>query len=222
MVSSFVRFGPGHALTIAVIAAAAVAAARAPQPFRGALRVAIAIALAAAMLAFVAAEAIRGTLTLTDVLPFHLSDFTVFLAIGALLALRQRAAELLYFLSVAAVLATLTPDVARALPHPYTIIFFVLHGGTIVAASLLTFGYGLRPERGAVARALLFLNAYALFAALMNATFDTNFLYLRGKPSQPSLLDWMGPWPWYIVSAEIVAAAFFFAADLPFRRTRAR
>jgi hypothetical integral membrane protein (TIGR02206 family) len=76
------------------------------------------------------------------------------------------------------------------------------------------------PEKGAVVRALIFLNAYAAFAAVVNTFLGTNFLYLRHKPAQASPLDWMGPWPWYLVASEIVAAILFFLADRPFRWKR--
>ena len=207
---------------MAVTTAIVLVAIRAARGARAGafVRVALSVILATTMLAFLIREGRRGTLNATDFLPFHLSDFAVLLAIFSLLTLRQRAAELLYFLSFAEVLAILTPDVDHAFPHPHTMIFFILHGGTLVAALLLTFGYRLMPERGAVVRALVFLNVYAAFAALVNVILDTNFLYLRRKPVQASPLDWMGPWPWYLVASEIVAVILFFLADLPFRWNR--
>jgi uncharacterized membrane protein YwaF len=50
-------------------------------------------------------------------------------------------------------------------------------------------------------------------------------MYLRHPPGVPTLLDLMGPWPWYIVASMIVAAAIFVALNLPFylgRRRRGR
>jgi hypothetical integral membrane protein (TIGR02206 family) len=37
----------------------------------------------------------------------------------------------------------------------------------------------------------------------------------------PSLLDYMGPWPWYILGAAILALGLFAILDLPFRYRRA-
>ena len=219
-VNGFHRFGAPHWVAMATIAAAAFVAIAAARRERGAsfVRIGLSLLLAATMVTYLVSEAARGTLTGLDFLPFHLSDFAVFLAIFALLTRRQRAAELLYFLAIAELLAILTPDVERGLRDPRTMVFFMLHGGTLVAALALTFGFRLMPEKGAVVRTLLFLNGYAGFAALVNLALGTNFLYLRQKPAQSSPLDWMGPWPWYLLTAEIVALVLFSVMYLPFRR----
>jgi uncharacterized membrane protein YwaF len=44
-------------------------------------------------------------------------------------------------------------------------------------------------------------------------------LLLREKP-ETSLLDLMGPWPWYIITAALLAIAMFAALDVPFRGRR--
>ena len=45
-----------------------------------------------------------------------------------------------------------------------------------------------------------------LFIALFsNIILDANYFWLMGKPPVGSLLDFMGPWPWYILVAEFVA-----------------
>ena len=33
----------------------------------------------------------------------------------------------------------------------------------------------------------------------------------------PSLLDFLGPWPWYLLSLELIALVSFFLLDLPWR-----
>ena len=56
--------------------------------------------------------------------------------------------------------------------------------------------------------------AYAAFVGLVDALTGANYLYLRSKPAAPTLLDVMGPWPWYVLAAGLVALVLFFALDV--------
>ena len=41
-------------------------------------------------------------------------------------------------------------------------------------------------------------------------------MFLRPSPRADSLLDLMGPWPWYIAAAAALALALFWLLDRPF------
>jgi len=107
--------------------------------------------------------------------------------------------------------------VDRGFPDTRCLSFFALHGGVAISAALVAFGLGVRPRPGAHIRAFWITNAYAAVAALINAAAGTSYLYLRAKPSQPSILDVMGPWPWYILAADVLAFLIFWALMIPFR-----
>lgn len=187
------------------------------------LRVGLASVLVAGVLAFLATEWRAGTLSVWDLLPFHLCDFLILVAVFALVTRQRLACELLYFWAGAGtLLAMVTPDVRRGFPDRGFLLFFGFHGVVVVAAAVVTFGLGIRPAPGAAWRAFLLTNAYAAVVGLVNLALGTNFLYLRTKPAAPTLLDWLGPWPVYLLSAEALALALFTLLDLPFRRGRRR
>ncbi|MGH2919846.1 MAG: TIGR02206 family membrane protein, partial [Solirubrobacteraceae bacterium] len=61
--------------------------------------------------------------------------------------------------------------------------------------------------------------AVAVAAAAGCVLTGGNYMFLRRKPDD-SLLDVMGPWPWYIATTGLLALAMFAALDAPFRRAR--
>jgi hypothetical integral membrane protein (TIGR02206 family) len=52
---------------------------------------------------------------------------------------------------------------------------------------------------------------------IFNLAFGTNYMFLCEKPSGTTLLDAMGPWPWYLLAGEVLAAALFWLMWLPWR-----
>lgn len=66
-------------------------------------------------------------------------------------------------------------------------------------------------------RALIASNVYAALIGTFDYFFKTDYMFLRSKPPTPSLLDVLGPWPWYILVCEFVALGLFLLLYLPFR-----
>jgi len=52
---------------------------------------------------------------------------------------------------------------------------------------------------------------FAAFVAVGNVLTGGNYMFLREKPNRASLLDVMGPWPWYIVSGTALGLVMFLA-----------
>jgi hypothetical integral membrane protein (TIGR02206 family) len=141
----------------------------------------------------------------------------------ALVTARPFALELAYFLGLAGSgMALLTPDVGAEFPSWAAAPFFLTHGGVVAAVLFLAWSGAFRPRRGAWWKVFLWVNAYAAAVALFDARFGTNYMYLREKPASASLLDVLGPWPWYVLAAEPVALVLLLALDAPFRVARAR
>ena len=155
-------------------------------------------------------------------LPLELCDVVVWLAAAACFSRSVTATEFVYFTGVGGSgMALLTPDLwAPLLSYP-SLYFFAGHGLVVIAAIALVFGSQVRLRSGAVWRVFGLLNVYVAFAGIFNIVFGTNYVYLRSKPESASILDWFGPWPVYIVVAEVFALVLFGLLWLPVRRWRA-
>jgi hypothetical integral membrane protein (TIGR02206 family) len=151
-------------------------------------------------------------------LPLQLCDILVWIAVVSALTTYRWPRLLLYFWGLTVTtMALLTPDVSTPTFSYLTVRFLVSHGGIIVVLLFLIWTKSFRPGPGSWWRALIALHVYAAAMGLYNYTFGTNFFYLCEKPVEASLLDYLGPWPWYILSGEAIAILFFWLLGLPFR-----
>ena len=162
----------------------------------------------------------RGAWTFPRDLPLQICDLAVLLVGWALWQPhRRRLTEIAYCWGAAGTLqALLTPDLPAQIPLWYFLKFFLTHCGVVVGVICLAGALGWRPQRGAVWRMLLVTDIYAAVIGIFNVIYGTNYLYLCAKPVRPSLLDWLGPWPWYILSLQVVGVALFGLCLLPLRR----
>lgn len=216
--SLLVLFGPAHLAALALTAAAAVLlawAVRRPKLSRP-VRFGLVLFLAAGILGWLRHEAAWRPLSVLDVLPLHLCDFLILVAAYALATLRPLACELLYFWSAGTLLAMLTPDLGAGFPHPAFLVYFALHGGVVVAATVVVLGLGRHPRPRAARRAFLATLAYAAAVGAVNRALGTNFLYLCRKPNEPTLLDVFGPWPVYLATVALFAFGLFYVMAWPF------
>jgi len=156
-------------------------------------------------------------------LPLQLCDVAVLVAAAALWTRQQLLAEVTYFWALAGTLqALLTPELPQHFPtYPY-FQYYVAHGGTVGAALILVVGLRMAPRAWAVARVAVITIAYAALVGLVDAVTGADYMFLRAKPDTPTLLDDLGPWPWYILSATALGLALFAILDAPFRLRQRR
>jgi hypothetical integral membrane protein (TIGR02206 family) len=149
-------------------------------------------------------------------LPLQLCDLSLWVTVLACLTLKPRIVEFSYFAGLAgAGMALLTPDLWTPWPSYPAIYFFLAHGGIVVGAAALVYG-GIAPlRRGAVWRAFAMLVGYATVVGIFDAIFKSNYMYLREKPGNASLLDALGPWPMYLIAGAAVGLVLFWLLWLP-------
>lgn len=214
----------GAVAVIAVATAALVTAARLrPGPWTRTAARGLAVVLVGAEVGWwiylVATHANRAELLYA--LPFQLCDAAIFVSAFALWLRRQLLVEVTYFWGLAGTIqAIFTPDLPQHFPSFPFIEYYVAHGGVVAAALLLVVGLGQWPRRNAFLWVTALTVAYAAVVGLLDAITGADYLYLRAKPASATLLDVMGPWPWYIGAAALVGIALFVLLDAPFRVLR--
>ena len=156
-------------------------------------------------------------------LPLQLCDVAVLVAAAALWTRQQLLAEVTYFWALAGTLqALLTPELPQHFPtYPY-FQYYIAHGGTVGAALILVVGLRMAPRAWAVAWVAGITIAYAALVGLVDAVTGADYMFLRAKPDTPTLLDDLGPWPWYILTATVLGAVLFAILDAPFRLRQRR
>ncbi len=223
--SNLQLFGITHLAIIGaiVLIAAVLAWLQRLWPASKALRLSLALMLLADTLWWNGYLAWYGQISIRASFPVELCDLALYLTIIVLFTLSAVAFDLAYYFALAGTsMAVLTPDLWERFPSLATVQFFVAHGLVVAAVLYLVWSRQARPRAGSVWRAMVGLNVWAAIDAAIDCIFKTNYMYLRAKPAHASLLDLLGPWPWYIVIAEGVALAFFLLLSLPFRRGAAR
>lgn len=150
-------------------------------------------------------------------LPLSLCDICFILTAFALLFPGRILFEILYFLGIAGALQALfTPALNYGFPHLHYFNFFFGHGIVIWGALYMTAVLKFRPVPASILRAFLYLNVIGAAVWVFNSLTGSNYMFLMAKPPVPTLLDFMGPWPLYIIIGELLAFLIFGLLYLPF------
>jgi hypothetical integral membrane protein (TIGR02206 family) len=192
-----------------------------PGPWRWTVARVLGALLAAEVVSWEVNYLVHGTWSVRSSLPFDLCDITALLAAAACWTRRPALVELTYFWGLAGTLqAVLTPDIGAPFPQLEFINYDVEHLGIVVAAVFLVAGCGLVPRPGAVGRVFVTTLLYTAFVGAVDVVTGGDYMYLRSPPGTWSLLNVMGPWPWYIASGAALALALFLILDAPLRPGR--
>ncbi|GGG89154.1 YwaF family protein [Paenibacillus radicis (ex Gao et al. 2016)] len=173
-----------------------------------AVRYALAALLAACELSFQSWYVLTGNWGV-HALPLQLCSMMVLLAAVLLVKRNAKLGDVVFFLGILGALqALLTPNLDYSFPHFRYFHFYIAHIGIIAACLFWAAVERYRPSFKSAARAYVWLHLLAIPAAIVNtATGTTNFMFLARKPDTVSLLDLLGPWPWYLLQLELVVIA---------------
>ncbi|HYZ69297.1 MAG TPA: TIGR02206 family membrane protein [Mycobacterium sp.] len=159
-----------------------------------------------------------------DSVPLQLTDLATVVAAYALWSHKQWAYALTYYwglvLSTQALIspALQSPD----FPHYQFLAFWAIHLLVVWAAIYLTWGRGMRPDWHSFRIAVVVTAVWAAATFTFNTFAGTNYGFLNRKPSTASLLDVMGPWPWYVFVGATLIVIVWALMTWPWQRRSAR
>jgi len=214
----------GAAAVSALVAAGLCTAARLhPGPWRFVAARILGVLLIANLVVWQMATVREGTWHASGDLMVDLCPVVSVIGAIALWDPRPLLVELAYFWGIAgSIQGVLQPDTRYTFPSYWFFQFYGDHTGPVVAGLFLVIGLRLSPRRGAVTRVFLATMVFAVVAGVVDVLSNGNYMYLRSKGPAGTLLDLMGPWPWYMGTAAAVALVLFLALDAPFRLSRRR
>jgi hypothetical integral membrane protein (TIGR02206 family) len=155
-------------------------------------------------------------------LPLQLCDLAAMAAVWALWSRSSTAFALTYFWGLTlTVQAFISPELTGPdFPSLQFLSFFGMHSLVVWSAIYLTWGVGLRPDWRSYRVAVLVTIGWGLVMFGFNQLAGTNYGFLNTKPLAASLLDLLGPWPWYLLSELVLGAAAWALITWPWVRQR--
>lgn len=153
-----------------------------------------------------------------SLLPLHMCNLTLIIAILTMLTKSQKLFQLTYFWCLGALFAVITPDIKYSFPHPLTLSFYITHFYLLFAAIYGILFFNFKPTFKGWVDAFITLNIFAFVIFFINKKLGTNYLYVNRIPNFSSPLDYFGQWPYYIIVVEIIYLILTYGIYYPFRR----
>ncbi|WP_088105504.1 TIGR02206 family membrane protein [Halalkalibacter urbisdiaboli] len=160
---------------------------------------------------------LTGTWDLRTHLPLQLCTISLFLCVWMLLTKHRTTFEIVYFFGIGgATQALVTPELFYSFPHFRFFHFFIAHLAIILAILYMVWVERFIVTIKSLIKSFVVLNVIALYVFIMNQLLGTNYMFLARKPTTPTIVDYLGPYPWYILSLEAVVLIIYFLLYLPF------
>lgn len=155
-----------------------------------------------------------------QLLPLHLCNIALIFAIISMIFKYNCLFQLVFYFSIGAFFAIIFPE---SIPHFYdfrNISFFLTHFFIIFATWYEIIHFKFRPNLRGLTLSFIFLNIFVLLSFKVNSLFNTNFMFTNTKPNIASPLNYLGPWPYYIVVSEFIFIFLGYLYYLPFKRKK--
>ena len=152
-------------------------------------------------------------------LPLELCSISLVMTVILLWTGNKHVYDFVFYAGIGGALQALaTPVLDMSFPHFRFFHFFYTHIAIVITALYFTWVKGNRPTFKGIIKTMIALNVLLPMVFAINVYVQGNYMFLRTKPTNGSLLDFLGLYPWYILSLEGVAFLIFVILWLLFRR----
>ena len=181
-----------------------------PESIKLSVALILTLTMMASLIIWMIWKAIHNKFDWAEDLPFHLCNILPFLLYFALIKRSKFLFAILYFFVIVGTFqAIITPDLKEDFPHFIYFRYWIIHCGLVVSVvyimSVLQWKINFKDLKNAIVAA----NIYLVFSLIINLITGGNYFFSMRKPDAPSLLDYLGPWPWYLLTGEFVMMALF-------------
>jgi hypothetical integral membrane protein (TIGR02206 family) len=224
----FEAYGPSHLLVLAIFAIGVVLVVLAGRRLAGrpaeqTARRVFAVVLLCVTIPLQILQLTPDEWNLQTSLPFQLCDLAWMFAAHALWTRNRLSATVTYLWGITLTTqGMLTPDLASDFPEARFLMFWGMHVLIVWASFFLVLGLGILPTwltyRGTVANTLV----WAACAYVFNVVAGTNYGYVNRLPKNASLLDYLGPWPMFVVLEIVIIAVVWALLTWPWARVSRR
>jgi len=189
--------------------------------YRDSLRIFVGMSLIISRMTLDVWYVTTGTWSASHSLPLELCSIAS-LAAGIMLLTKNRSLfEVVYFIGIGgAIQAILTPNLHFGFPQFRFIQFFTDHFLLILAPLLMIWLYNYTVTKMSIVKTFISINVLALIIWMINYIISANYMFLRHKPNTTSLLDFLGPYPVYLLSLEIITIIVFILLYVPFMKRK--
>jgi hypothetical integral membrane protein (TIGR02206 family) len=227
-VRQFVPYGLSHCVVLVVLAVVAAALVVVGRRYRGTpierrLSQTMALVFGGLLALQWLYWPLSGQSGIRYSLPLQLCDLAAIAVVWALWSYSSTAFALAYFWGL-----TLTSQafISPALTGPdfpslQFLAFFGMHSLVVWGAIYLTWGVRFRPDWHSYRIAVLVTLGWGVVMFVFNRLASTNYGFLNTKPVVWSLLNLLGPWPWYLLGEVVLGAAAWALITWPWVRQRA-
>ncbi|WP_068176325.1 TIGR02206 family membrane protein [Mycobacterium sp. UM_CSW] len=218
-IGQFSAYGPSHWIVLAVFAIGAAALVWLGRRHHNAHSRRLGRVLGAATLAVFSVALLYKLVqpSIDHSVPLQLCDLAELTAAYALWSQRKWASSLVYYWGLPlSSQALITPDLsAPDFPGHGFLTFFALHLLVVWAAIYLTWGCGIRPGWRNYRFAVITTLTWGAFTFVFNTIAGSDYGFLNRKPVNASLLNVLGPWPFYVLIEVVIVGAVWALMTWP-------